>query len=140
METVNFSLRVWGITELVFNGLALLLYACSILPPMLLPAMAGGICSLVIFSIAFLPIVHCSQRRSTTLLLASLAIVFACFIPLYAFNYLMNGGLVLWKLHSKMYLAVLIAAFCGVTTILTNAQTLFRIQRNYHYHRTHRNS
>lgn len=130
MNTINFSLRIWGITQLLFNGLALLLSAFSIIPLMLVPALAGGLCSLFFFSLFLTGILKFTKKRHAAFLLVILAVVVSCFIPLYGFTYLQSGSLVLWDTHSKLYPAILVAAGCGVIATLICQRDLFLMQRN----------
>lgn len=129
MNAINFSIRIWAVAQLLFQGLGLLLAACSILPLLLVPAFVGGLGALLLFSCCLAGIVSCCQQRSTFLLLLSLAVLISCFLPLYIHNYLETGRLVLWDAHSRIYPAILIAAGCGIISILLHRRSLYRLHR-----------
>lgn len=129
MNVINFSIRIWAVAQLLFQGLGLLLAACSILPILLVPAFVGGLCSFLLFSLCLAGVVQFRQQRSGFLWLLSLAVLIACFVPLYLYDYLQTGRLVLWDTHSRIYPAILMAAGCGIVSILLNRRSLYRLQR-----------
>jgi hypothetical protein len=131
MNTINFSLRIWGVAQLLFNGLSLLLSAFSVIPLMLVPALAGGLCSLFFFFLFLTGVITFTRKRHVAFLLLSLGIVVSCFIPLYGFTWLQSGRLVLWDSHSGLYPAILVAAVCGIVSTAVHYRDLFRMQRQY---------
>jgi len=129
MNAISFSLRIWAVAQLLFNGLGLLLSALSILPLMLVPALAGGLCSWLFFFGSLAGIVRFTSKRHVAFLLLSIAVLISCFIPLYLFTYVQMGRLVWWDAHSRIYPAILMAAGCGILSIALHHRSLFRMQR-----------